>query len=40
VKERPNGTPGAFEIVGFAAVAITLSGWNPRGTEKRSASFQ
>jgi hypothetical protein len=32
VNDRPNGTPGAFEMVGFASVGITLSGWNPRGT--------
>jgi hypothetical protein len=29
----PNGIPGAIGIVGLAAVAVTLSGWNPRGTK-------
>jgi hypothetical protein len=32
MNEMPNGTPGAIEIVGLAGVAITLSGWKPRGT--------
>jgi len=32
MNEMPNGTPGAFEIVGLAGVAIMLSGWKPRGT--------
>jgi hypothetical protein len=32
MNEMPNGTPGAFEMMGFAGVATTLSGWKPRGT--------
>jgi hypothetical protein len=28
----PNGRPGAFSTTGFAGPAVTLSGWNPRGT--------